>query len=142
MVPVCARLKRRSDFLRVAGTRRRWVASGLILQVRRHGAGDRGRGEGPAIRVGFTVSRKVGNAVTRNRVRRRLRAAADQVLPVRAREGHDFVVIGRAAALTRPFGALVHDLETALKRLGADRDAEAAEGSGSGAAGERRDVRH
>ena len=71
------------------------------------------------MRVGFTVSRKVGNAVARNRARRRLRAAVDQVIPTRARPGHDFVVIGRAATLTRPFNALVGDLTTALQRLDA-----------------------
>lgn len=71
------------------------------------------------MRVGFTVSRKVGNAVERNRARRRLRAAVAQVLGDNARSGYDFVVIGRAATLTRPFSALVSDLRIALKRLDA-----------------------
>ena len=71
------------------------------------------------MRVGFTVSRKVGNAVARNRARRRLRAAVDRVMPSRARPGHDFVVIGRAGTLTRPFDSLVRDLTTALRRLDA-----------------------
>lgn len=71
------------------------------------------------MRVGFTVSRKVGNAVARNRARRRLRAAVDRVMPTRARPGHDFVVIGRAGTLTRPFDSLVGDLTTALHRLDA-----------------------
>lgn len=71
------------------------------------------------MRVGFTVSRKVGNAVARNRARRRLRAAVDRVMPMRARPGNDFVVIGRAATLTRPFECLVGDLTTALQRLDA-----------------------
>jgi ribonuclease P protein component len=125
VVPDIARLKRRSEFLRVAGTRRKWVAPGLILQVRRHGAGTAARSEGPAIRVGFTVSRKVGNAVARNRARRRLRAAVEQVMPVQAKEGYDFVVIGRQATLRRPFAALVNDLQTALRRLDACRDGSA-----------------
>ncbi len=117
------RLKSRPQFLRVAGAKRKWVAPGLILQARRHGAGNRRRGgideETPSIRVGFTVSRKVGNAVERNRVRRRLRATAGKVLPVHAKEGHDFVIIGRNATLRRPFAALIKDLETALRRLDA-----------------------
>ena len=121
MAAAIPRLKRRPEFLRVAGAKRKWVAPGLILQARRHGSGDRRRGgiheETASIRVGFTVSRKVGNAVERNRVRRRLRAAVGKVMPVHAKEGHDFVIIGRNATLRRPFAVLMKDLETALKRL-------------------------
>lgn len=71
----------------------------------------------PAIRVGFTVSRKVGNAVVRNRVRRRLREIAREVIPAEARPGLDYVLIGRQAALTRDFAALRRELQDALKRL-------------------------
>ena len=116
-----ARLKRRAEFLRVAATRRKWVAPGLILQVRRHRPGEDGATEAPSIRVGFTASRKVGNAVARNRARRRLRAAVDQIMPAHARAGHDFVVIGRGATLKRPYAALVGDLRKALERLDAFR---------------------
>ena len=70
-----------------------------------------------AIRVGFTVSRKVGNAVVRNRVRRRLREIARQVIPLEARSGLDYVLIGRQAALTRDFAVLRRELQEALKRL-------------------------
>ncbi len=124
MAPSVAHLKRRVEFLRVSGTKRKWVAPGLILQVRPHKAGDRFPGEAPPIRVGFTVSRKVGNAVTRNRARRRLRALAEEILPIHANPGHDFVVIGRAASVNRPFPALADDLKTALKRLKVYRKAE------------------
>ena len=123
------RLKRREEFLRVAGARRKWVAPGLILQARpavtpARGLPGKGGATGPAaigegVRVGFTVSRKVGNAVARNRARRRLRAAAAEVMPRHAKAAHDFVVIGRSATLTRPYAALVGDLKTALRRLGA-----------------------
>lgn len=68
------------------------------------------------MRVGFTVSKKVGNAVERNRVRRRLRVVAADVLPHRAHAGRDYVIIGRRTALTRAFGDLKRDLETALGR--------------------------
>jgi len=69
------------------------------------------------VRVGFTVSRKVGNAVARNRVRRRLREVARLVIPGRARADLDYVLVGRQAALTRKFTILQQDLVEALKRL-------------------------
>jgi ribonuclease P protein component len=69
------------------------------------------------IRVGFTVSRKVGNAVTRNRVRRRLREVARQIIPGRARPDLDYVLVGRQAAIGRNFEALREDLCEALKRV-------------------------
>jgi ribonuclease P protein component len=111
-------LKRRREFLRVAGGGHKWVAPGLILQARRQ-APEGTKGGGEAFRVGFTVSRKVGGAVDRNRARRRLKAAAERVMPRHARPGHDFVLIGRRATLKRGFPALVGDLETALKKLNA-----------------------
>jgi ribonuclease P protein component len=67
------RLKRRREFLAVAGSGERAVAPGLILQAGRPTDGNQ-------LRVGFTASRKVGNAVARNRARRRLRAASEAVL--------------------------------------------------------------
>jgi ribonuclease P protein component len=114
------RLKRRPDFLRVAATRRKFVAPGLILQARRHEP--TGADALPPLRVGFTVSRKVGNSVARNRARRRLRAAAEAVMTGHAAAGEDYVLIGRAGTLTRPFAALLADLEAGLRRLGAYRD--------------------
>lgn len=73
--------------------------------------------EAGAVRVGFTVSRVVGGAVVRNRVRRRLREAAGTVLGAHAGDGLDVVLIGRKAALGRAFDALKGDMETALKKL-------------------------
>ena len=69
------------------------------------------------MRVGFTVTKKVGNAVVRNRVKRRLRAVAAEVFPRLGRAGTDYVVIGRLATLTRPFEALRGDLEQAIAKL-------------------------
>ena len=77
-----------------------------------------------AIRVGFTASRKVGNAVARNRARRRLREVAGRLLPAMAAPGRDYVLIGRRATLERPFVLLLADLEAALRRLGVERGRE------------------
>ena len=99
------------DFLRAARTTRR-VATSLTLET----CPTPGEALQPAcIRVGFTASRKVGNAVARNRAKRRLRAAAAAILPLHGREGHDYVLVARTAMLTRVFADLLGDLETALK---------------------------
>jgi len=110
------RLQHRADFLRVAARGRKWVTPGLILQVAPT-TPNANRVEGKHLRIGFTVSRRVGNAVERNRVRRRLMAVVREVLITYGKEGCDYVVIGRRASLTRPYGKLVHDLETALAEL-------------------------
>jgi ribonuclease P protein component len=81
--------------------------------------GDTAKTGEQSVRVGFTVTKKLGNAVIRNRIRRRLRAAADRVMPARAKKGYDYVVIGRAQTLSRSFSALMDDLETALQRTDA-----------------------
>ena len=112
-----AHLRRRADFLRVAQGRK-CAAPGLVLQARARADGD------PAPRVGFTVSKKVGNAVERNRVKRRLKALAHRLLLLYAQAGHDYVVIGRRAALTRSHAALGEDLQRALGKIaGPDRAA-------------------
>ncbi len=126
MMPVVGRLKKRPDFLKVAAARTKWVTPGLILQARQRKPQDRpvpgrnGERRDPAaesVRIGFTVSRKVGQATERNRARRRLRAAAGEVLPRYARPGYDYVLIGRRATLDRAYERLVDDLRTALTRV-------------------------
>jgi ribonuclease P protein component len=109
-----ARLKTRADFLRVAAGRRRAVRPGFILQAAaRPIEADSGR----VVRVGFTASRKVGNAVIRNRAKRRLRAVAAEVLPRQGRPGTDYVIVARAATGERAYPALIADLETALRQV-------------------------
>jgi ribonuclease P protein component len=88
-------------------------------------AGSKLPGSGLEVRVGFTVSRKVGNAVVRNRVRRRLRAAAAEVLPAQAAPGFDLVLVGRAGGLTHPYDRIIRDLHTALAKVGAAPKADA-----------------
>ena len=109
-----ARLKTRADFVRVAAGRRRAVRPSFILQAaaRRVEAGS-----GETVRVGFTASRKVGNAVVRNRAKRRLRAIAAEILPRRGRPGTDYVLVARAMSHERPYAQLLADLEAALRQL-------------------------
>lgn len=111
------RLKRRADFLRVAAARRKWAAPGLILQA----APQPESAEEPSIRVGFTASRKVGNAVKRNRARRRLKALAAEMLGSGANPGLDLVLIARPATVDRPFDELRRDLQQSLNRIKAAR---------------------
>ena len=120
------RLKRRAEFLRVAASRRKWAAPGLILQA----APAEPEADGASahtIRVGFTCSKKVGNAVARNRAKRRLRAAAREVIGVEAAPSHDYVLIGRTETLRRPYALLLQDLRTALKRVGAPAKSDSGE---------------
>jgi ribonuclease P protein component len=116
------RLKTRPEFLKVAASGAKWVTPGLVLQMRQRPATP---APGPAedtgprqARVGFTVSRKVGNAIRRNRARRRLRAAVAEVLPEHGRAGCDYVLIGRAGTIERRYADLLGDLRTALARIG------------------------
>lgn len=119
-----ARIKKRADFLRVAALRRKWAAPGLILQAAPTEMSTQTADLTTAVvRVGFTVSKKVGNSVERNRARRRLKAAVDEVFPQAAAPGLDLVVIGRKESLIRPYSLLLQDLRTALKRVGALRPA-------------------
>jgi ribonuclease P protein component len=97
---------------------------GVVMQARPQAADLRDTDPATVARVGFTVSKKVGNAVERNRAKRRLRAAAADVLTVSAAPGIDYVLIGRRQTLERPYAALKQDLEAALARLDAQRAGE------------------
>lgn len=117
------RLKTRAEFLRVAAARARAARPGLILQA----AVRPGEAEAP-LRVGYTASKRVGNAVARNRAKRRLRAAAASVLPLHGRAGTDYVLIARAGTGERVYAELLADLEGALRQLARPRAAGAARG--------------
>ena len=118
------RLLQRKDFLRVAGGKRKWVTPGLILQALSASPEVSAGPQAEQRRVGFTASKKVGNAVQRNRAKRRLRAAARQVMAAHAAPAHDYVVIARNETPDRPYTSLVAELELALKRLSVWRKVE------------------
>ncbi len=103
------RLRKRREFLAAAGGRK-WAATSLVLQALKRDD------EAPA-RIGFTVTRKVGSAVIRNRARRRLRAAAGEILPLLAKQGYDYVLVGRAGTLNRAWPDLLDDLRAALAKV-------------------------
>ena len=103
------RLRQRADFLAVAGGARVNSAA-FILQCRR-------RDDLGPTRIGFTVTRKNGSATERNRIRRRLREVVRRLDVMAMRPHHDYVLIGRRAALTRDFAAMVDDLALALRRI-------------------------
>jgi ribonuclease P protein component len=106
-------LRRRADFL-AAARARRWAAPSFTLQGRARAA-DEAPG---ALRVGYTCSKKVGNAVARNRAKRRLRAAAATLAPRLGRPGWDYVLIGRPeATAARPFALLLDDLARAFAQV-------------------------
>ncbi len=105
------RLTRRAEFLRAAAKGRKAAATGVVVQALPREDG------GPA-RLGFTVTKKVGNAVIRNRTRRRLKEAARFVLAEHPVSGVDLVLIGREATRGRGFAALQDDLRRALARAG------------------------
>jgi ribonuclease P protein component len=107
-------LKSRADFLRIAAARRSAAGPTLVLQAARRPAGFPCDAD---IRIGFTASRKVGNSVTRNRAKRRLRAAAAEVLAFQGKVGTDYVLIARASTAHHPFSELVADLASALRRI-------------------------
>jgi ribonuclease P protein component len=108
------RLRQRADFL-AAASGDKVSAVAFVLQTRKR------TDDGPA-RFGFTVSKKVGNAVERNKVRRRLREVVRTAGSDRIRIGHDYVLIGRRAALKVPYARIADEFEGALRRIHAERN--------------------
>ena len=105
------RLKRRAEFLRAAAKGRKTATHGLVLQALN-------RDDQAPARIGFTVTKKIGNAVVRNRTRRRLKEAARLELAQHEITGVDLVLIGREATRGRNFLDLRDDFRRALRKAG------------------------
>ena len=103
-------ISRRADFL-AANSGKRAPMPGFVLLMRRRDDGD------PAMRIGFTVTKKIGNAVVRNRMKRRLRALARDLLPESGVRGADHVLIGRNGGIERDFAQLRGELAKALAKV-------------------------
>lgn len=103
-------IKNRSDFLSIQSKGKKWVSHGLILQTAPNDLEQK--------RIGYTVSKRVDkSAVKRNRIKRRLRAVAAEILPEFAIGNQDYILVGRPATATRPYDALVKDLRWCLKKM-------------------------
>jgi ribonuclease P protein component len=105
------KLKTRPEYLRVAKENVRKAMPGVVVQYLAPKDGT-----GP-VRVGLTVTARTGGAVDRNRIKRRLRAAINEILPVSGQPGATYIVIGRRATLTRSYEKLAEDLKTAVEAL-------------------------
>jgi ribonuclease P protein component len=113
-VTAIGRLKTRAEFLHVReGTR--FAGPSLVLQARARLP--KSKEAATVARFGFTASKALGNAVARNRARRRLKEAVRLIAPQHAREGYDYVLIARAGTLQRLFTDLTKDLERALGKV-------------------------
>jgi ribonuclease P protein component len=113
------RLRKRSEFLAVASANRRSATPGLVLQAKAR-RDDEMSADEPTFRIGFTATKKIGNAVARNRARRRLRAAVREVLGQNEHQAApvDLVLVARQGTIQRNYGDLKNDLAQSLKRLG------------------------
>jgi ribonuclease P protein component len=110
------RMKKRPDFQKVTKRGSKFVAPSLVMLAVRRKPSDKNPPEN-VVRLGFTVSKKVGNAVCRNRARRRLKEASNKLFSELAVSGCDYVIIGRKVALERDFADILDDMQRALVYL-------------------------
>jgi len=109
------RVTDRPEYLAIAATGRKWVTPAFIIQARPS------ESDAPP-RAGFTVSKKVGNSVIRNRARRRLKEAARAILPEKGVRGWEYVLVGRQAAVDYPFEKLKADIGWAVAKMASGAD--------------------
>lgn len=106
------RLKKRSDFLRVQGSGQKWVSKSLVLHILPNP-------DHESVRCGFTATKRLSKrAVDRNRMKRRLRAAAADVMALQAKKGVDYVLVARAETPARSYDEIKRDLRWCLQRTG------------------------
>ncbi len=110
------KLKKRSEFLFVRNGRYQ-ARPGIVIQMRAQPKLLEPAEQADIINVGFTATKKIGNAVVRNRCKRRMRELARELLPLHGRPGHDYVFIARATTAKAPWADLHKDVEKALLRL-------------------------
>jgi len=103
-------IKKRTDFLKIQGHGKKWASQGLAVQTMPN--------DEDIKRIGYTVTKRTDkSAVKRNRIKRRLRAVAAEILPKCAKYGNDYILVGRPQTLTRPYETLCEDLKWCLKKL-------------------------
>lgn len=105
-------LKKRADFLLIQNSGHKWVSHGFVIQVKPASSSDN------SIRVGYTVTKKIDkSSVNRNRIKRRMRAIAAEVLACHGKDGFDYILVGRPLTLTREYADLRNDLIWCLKKM-------------------------
>lgn len=103
-------IKTRAEFLKIQGKGKKWVSHGLVIQTMPNDLG--------VMRIGYTVSKRVDkSAVKRNRIKRRLRAIAADIIPTHAKGGQDYILVGRPATATRPYDTLTNDIKWCLGKM-------------------------
>ena len=112
-----SKIKKRADFLKASKADFKYIAPSVIVQAREHTNGEIKMIGSLTSRVGFTVSKKVGNSVIRNLIKRRLRAAARSLMPKYSMPNHDIVIIGRKKTIEKKFTEILTDLKKALIKL-------------------------
>jgi ribonuclease P protein component len=111
-------IKNRSDFLTIQSKGRKWVSHGLIVQTKPNN-------EQGLKRIGYTVSKRVDkSAVKRNRIKRRLRAVAADILPRYGMDAQDYILVGRPQTALRPYETLCNDLRWCLRKMGLEEKPE------------------